>query len=137
MDAIFANLTDPAWWFSIFFPVAVVAILPRVFRWLVRFFRDSMRGRRARRLRRIKVIRRDPVLITYEMQKATAFFVVFILLSISSLAGLVIVSTSQLGQNSYTFKVLLAVPVLWSEMAWLLKDSFVGEILQYRKKILF
>lgn len=137
MDAIFANLTDPAWWFSIFFPVAVVAILPRVFRWLVRFFRDSMRGRRARRLRRIKVIRRDPVLITYEMQKATGFFVVFILLSISSLAGLVVVSTSQLGQNSYTFKVFLAVPVLWSEMAWLLKDSFVGEILQYRKKILF
>lgn len=135
MNAILANLVDPAWWFNIVFAIVLSGALPPALRWLVKQLREASRNRKASRMRKVRAMRRDSLLISYEMQKATAFFVVFVLISISALATLI---ASPFQKSPHIFNVVtffVMLPVLWSELAWLLKDSFVKEVLRSRGKL--
>lgn len=72
-------------------------------------------------------------MISYEMQKASVFYVVFVLLGVFWVIALVAVPV----QTTSTLIVYMsAVPVLISEFAWLLKDALVREVLKARGRLL-
>lgn len=133
MSAIFSNLGDLSWWFNIFFPVAVVALLPRVGRPLVAKVRSVFRGIKAKRIRRVKLLRRDTLRISFEMQKASVFFVVFVLIGVAALVSLLVSPFK--GEQLRLVTALSSLPVLWAEFAWLMKDLLVRELLISRDKL--
>jgi hypothetical protein len=133
MSTILSNLGDPSWWFNIFFPVAAVALLPRIGRPLVAKARSVFRRIKARRLSRVRRLRRDPLRITYEMQKASVFFVVFVLMGVAALVSLLVSPFK--GEQLRFAAALASFPVLWAEFAWLLKDLLVKDILAYRDRL--
>lgn len=133
MGTILSNLGDLSWWFNIFFPVAAVALLPRIGRPLVAKARSVFRRIKAKRIRRVKQLRRDPLRITYEMQKASVFFVVFVLMGVAALVSLLV---SPFKSEQLRFATALAsLPVLWAEFAWLMKDLLVRDLLTSRDRL--
>jgi len=136
MNTIFTNLGDISWWFNIFFPVAAVALIPKLIRWVAKFAKSINRRMRLKRLRKIKAIRHNSLAITYEMHKASALFIVFMLAAVGGIVALV--TSPLLQQSSRLFPILtslVAVPVLWAELMWLLKDTFVKDILKARARL--
>lgn len=133
MGTILSNLGDPSWWFNIFFPVAAVALLARIGRPVVAKARSVFRRAKAKRIRRVKQLRRDPLRITYEMQKASVFFVVFVLMAVAAVVSLLV---SPFRSEQLRFAAALAsLPVLWAEFAWLMKDLLVRDLLASRDRL--
>jgi len=135
MQNILNNLSDPSWWFTAFFPVVLIFLAPKIWRWLVGQVRHVSRSSRARSLRRVRELRSDDLLISKEMLSAQASFVVFML---SVAVGLILLVlspfTSQPGTNT-VFVILLSIPVLTSELLWLIKDMRVQDLLRYRRRL--
>lgn len=128
MDTILTNLGDPAWWFNILFPGLLVWLLPRVIRKLA----AMLGGLKVRRMRRVKALRRDDLKIAYEMQKASAFYVVFVLSGAAWVVALALLPAEKI---SLAFVYTMGIPVLWAEFAWLGKDVLVRDVLKARDRL--
>lgn len=133
MGSIVSNLGDLSWWFNIFFPVAVVALLPRLGRLLAAKARLASRRIKAKRLRCVKQLRRDSLRISYEMQKASVFFVVFVLLGVAAVVSLL--ASPFKGEQLSFATAVASLPVLCAEFAWLMKDLLVRDILASRDRL--
>ena len=131
METILANLADPSWWFSSFFPAVVIILLQRLFRPLWARTKIFLRTRRAKELSKIKRLRWDDMQITYEMQKAAALLVIFILSIVLALVSLLLSPVTK----STLHVIIVSIPILWSELAWLSRDKLVKEVILYRKKL--
>lgn len=129
LETILSNFRDPSWWVTAFFPVLVLWLTPKVFRRLGGIWGAV----RVTRIRRIKGLRWDDLKISFEMQKSSAFYVVFVLLGVFWLLALVVVPV-KLTSSELVFAS--STPVLISEFAWLLQDSFVRDLLKARDRIL-
>ena len=136
MDIILSNITSMHWWFDMVFPVAIAALLPKIFRWLSSHAKSLSRSIRAKRLHRIKSIRHDSLLISYEMNRSSAFFVVFVLLAIGTVITLLFTPNQQPRTGSEASVFWLApIPMFWAELAWLLKARLVRGTLKSRAKL--
>lgn len=128
METVLNNFMDLSWWVTGLFPGLVIWLFPRFVRKLIAVF-----GRvKVSRLKTVKSIRRDDLKISYEMQKASVFYAVFVLVGV--LWSIAVISVPV--QKTSTLLVSLsAFPVLIAEFSWLLKDSFVREILKARDRL--
>ncbi|MCW5669395.1 MAG: hypothetical protein KIT86_07015 [Hydrogenophaga sp.] len=134
METILTNLSDPAWWFTAFFPAIAILLVPRLWRYCAPKIRRLFRGSRSRSLRRTRELRKDDLLLSKEMLSAQAAFFVFIMFVAVGLVLLVLSPLSiRPGVNSM-FVFVLSVPILTSEVIWLLKDVRVQELLKYRRR---
>lgn len=130
MEAILNNFTDLSWWVTGFFPGLVIWLSPRFARKLVAVFGLA----KVKRQKSVKSLRWDDLKISYEMQKATSSYVVFVVLWVFWIIALVAVPV----QKTSTMMVYLsAVPVLIAEFAWLLKDALVRDVLKARERLRF
>ncbi len=131
MDTILENLLDVSWWVGQFLPVAMLALAAKVASYMGRRTKKALRGSKARKLRLVKSIRRDDLLISREMLKASALFVVFVVSLIT--AGVLLLFV---GAPHQAVSVIAAsIPILWSEWAWLSQDGLVKEVLARRAKL--
>jgi len=134
METIFINLLDPAWWFTAFFPAIAFILAPRAWRASVNGFRRYVRGSRARSLRHIRMSRRDDLLIARQMLSAQAAFFMFMMLVAVGLILLVLSPFTNQPSVSRVFVFFLSLPILVSELVWLLRDGRVGDLLKYRDR---
>lgn len=81
----------------------------------------------------MKVIRWDDLKISCEMQKASAFYVVFVLLGVFWLLALAVVPVKM---TSSMLVFASSFPVLIAEFVWLLQDSFVRETMKSRDRLI-
>lgn len=135
MNTILANLVDPAWWFSGFVPALAMLLAPRIWRQVGGVLKKVSRRNRKRRLEQVRRVRRDDLLISYEMQKVHTSFLVFMLCVV---AGLILLTLSPYQGNKTIFPLfafLLALPILTAEGVWLYRDSRVKDILKYRERL--
>ena len=135
MQNILNNLSDPAWWFTAFIPTLAVLLAPKVWRFLVGLCGRFSRKVRAKSLRRVREMRGDDILIAKEMFSAQASFVVFMLTVVVGLILLVLSPFTIQPSTSRIFMILLAIPVLVSEVFWLIKDMRVHDLLKYRRRL--
>jgi hypothetical protein len=135
MDAILNNLSDPSWWFTGLFFVLLALAVPTIFRAAQRWLRSLSRNQRAKRLRLVKRLRRNSLLISYEISKTSANYVLFVLVSFGYLFTLLLTPIHEIIKTSTLLAVLIGSPVLAFEVIWLLSDSFVKEIIKSREKI--
>lgn len=135
MQNILNNLSDPAWWFTAFIPTLAVLLTPKVWRFLVWLCRRFSRKVKAKSLRRVREMRGDDLLIAKEMFSAQASFVVFMLTVVVGLILLVLSPFTIQPSTSRIFMIFLAIPVLVSEVFWLMKDMRVHDLLKYRRRL--
>lgn len=131
MDTILENLRDVSWWVGQFLPVAILALAAKVASYVGRRTKKALRGSKARKLRLVKSIRRDDLLISREMLKASALFVVFVMSMITAGVLLLFVGTP----DQAVSVVVASIPILGSEWAWLSQDSLVKEVLDRRTRL--
>jgi hypothetical protein len=135
MDAIYTNLVDPSWWFTGIFFVVVALALPAIFRAVQRLLKSLSRNRRAKRLWRVKRIRRNPLSISYEISKASANYVLFVLAAFGYLFALVFTPLHEIAKSSTSLVFFIGSPIFVFELMWLFADSFVKEIIRSRERI--
>lgn len=134
MQTIFNNLSDLSWWFTSFFPTALILLMPRVWRYFFGKLRGLSRFSKKRYLDKIKPKRFDDLLVQKEMLSAHAAFNVF---AVFVSAGLVILLTNNSSgseKSSIAFSIIMAFPVLMSEIVWLVKDGRVDDLIKRRQR---
>lgn len=139
---------NPQWWLS----TAVAAVMGTVMPFLYTTGRSGLkrlmvgaqgrirciyRNRKCQRLKRIKAIRFDSVAINRQIALSSALLVLFITTGVATIAA--IINLPMEIQRSYSMTVLigliLAVPALLFEFAWLTSSSRIDDILKSRKMI--
>lgn len=134
MEAIVSNLSDPAWWFTAFVPGFVILLVPRLWRHLLPKIRQLFRRSRTRSLRRARTLRRDDLLIAKEMLSAQAALFVFIMFAAVGLVVLVLSPLSARPGVNIQLVLVLFIPIFIAEIAWLLRDVRLQELLKYRRR---
>lgn len=144
MDEWVAN---PQWWLSSAVAAAMGAAMPFLYKQgrtgLKRMMlgtqgriRSAYRGRKCKRLKRIKAIRFDSVSINREVALSSALLVLFITTSVATIAAIINLPAEIQRSYSMTFLVglLLAIPALLFEFAWLTSSSRIDDVLKSRKR---
>lgn len=134
MQAIFNNLSDLSWWFTSFFPTAVILLIPRIWKYFFGRLRGFSRLSKMRYLKKMKVKRLDDLLVQKEMLSAHAAFNVFAVFVSAGLVILMISSSSGNDKSSIAFSILMAFPILISEIVWLVKDGRVDDLIKLRQR---
>ncbi len=99
--------------------------------------RAAYRRRKCKRLKRIKAIRFDSVSINRQIATSSALLVLFITTGVATIAAIINLPLEI--QRSYSMTVMvglvLAVPALLFEFAWLTSSSRLDDVLKRRKLI--
>jgi hypothetical protein len=151
MDYIIEKIYDPAFWFQgLFFPIILYLlsklfqITPIVVRWLGNkvingFLRKLLKGLSRRffknELVKIKLLRRNPYAIQYQIAKERSYFLIFI---ITSFLYLVLAFTTQIANllavNTFAF-IITTAPLYYIEFKWLIENSLVKKLIISANKI--
>lgn len=134
MQTIFNNLSDLSWWFTSFFPTVLILLIPRVWRYFFGKIRGLSRFSRKRFLKKVKAKRLDDLMVQKEMLSAHAAFNFFAVWVSAGLVILLTNSSSVSGKSSIGFSIVIAFPLLISEIVWLLKDARVDELIERRQR---
>lgn len=139
---------NPQWWLSTAVAGAVGAMMPflyhqgrtRLKSLMLRTkgrIRAAYRSRKCKRLKQIKAIRFDSVSINRQIATSSALLVLFITTGVATIAA--IINLPPEIQRSYWMTVViglvLAIPALLFEFAWLASSSRLDDILKSRKRI--
>ena len=136
MEAILKSLSDPSWWFTGLFFVLVALALPRVFGYVLRLLRSIGRRRRAQTQRKIKLMRVSSGLVQYAIGRANSHYTLFLALACGFLLLLPVLSALNGGKIPVLLVILIAIPILALELAWLVSDKFVRELIAARARLL-
>ena len=131
MNAILTNLCDPSWWFTGIFFILVALALPPILGKAKIWLSSITRGISARKLRAIKRIRRDPLLISYEISKESANYILFMLVCFVYLFSFLLI----IHKISTMIALIISLPLYMFEIRWIQTNIFVKEILDSRDKI--
>jgi hypothetical protein len=151
MDYIIEKAYDPAYWFQgLFFPTIVYLlsklfqVTPVVIRWLGNkvingFLRKLLKGLSRRffknELVKIKLLRRNPYAIQYQIAKERSYFLIFIM---TSFLYLVLAFTTQIANllavNTFAF-IITTAPLYYIEFKWLIENSLVKKLIISANKI--
>ena len=151
MDYIIEKAYDPAFWFQgLFFPIILYLlsklfqVTPIVVRWLGNkvingFLRKLLKGLSRRffknELVKIKLLRRNPYAIQYQIAKERSYFLIFI---ITSFLYLVLAFTTQIANllavNTFAF-IIITAPLYYIEFKWLIENSLVKRLIISANKI--
>jgi hypothetical protein len=139
---------NPQWWLSTAVAGAVGAIMPFLYQQGRSGFKSLMqrtkgrirsayRSRKRTRLKRIKAIRFDSVAINRQIAISSALLVLFITTGVATIAAIINLPPEIQRSYSMTFLIglVLAIPALLFEFAWLASSSRLDDILKYRKRI--
>ncbi|UZJ58196.1 hypothetical protein OKW98_16465 [Pseudomonas sp. KU26590] len=139
---------NPQWWLSTAVAAVMGAVMPFLYRscrlGLKRLMvgaqgriRSIYRNRKCQRLKRIKAIRFDSVAINRQITLSSALLVLFITTGVATIAA--IINLPMEIQRSYSMTVLiglvLAIPALLFEFAWLTSSSRLDDVMKSRKLI--
>jgi len=143
---------NPQWWLSngvaTLMGIALTASLPSFYRRISAAFRAMMgrakgrilvayRARKAKRLRKIKAIRFDSLAINRQIATSAALLILFITTGVATIAAIINLPAEI--QRSYAMTVViglvLAIPALLFEFAWLTSSSRLDDVLKSRKRI--
>ncbi|MGP1832262.1 hypothetical protein ACTTBA_04215 [Shewanella frigidimarina] len=151
MDYIIEKAYDPAFWFQgLFFPIILYLlsklfqVTPVVVRWLGNkvingFLRKLLKGLSRRffknELVKIKLLRRNPYAIQYQIAKERSYFLIFIM---TSFLYLVLAFTTQIANllavNTFAF-IITTAPLYYIEFKWLIENSLVKKLIISANKI--
>lgn len=99
--------------------------------------RAAYRSRKCKRLKRIKAIRFDSVSINRRIATSSALLVLFILTCVATISAIINLPAET--QRSYPLTLIigmvLAIPALLFEFAWLASSTHLDDILKSRKRI--
>ncbi|MDI3371649.1 hypothetical protein QLG14_20640 [Pseudomonas sp. V104_10] len=145
MIELFSN---PEWWITIAVGAVVSAVLPRACKgcrnlgaWTMNSAKGKlqawMRCQKRKRLIKIKSKRFDSLAINREVVLSYALFIIFVIVSIATLAAIGNLQTPKSSSEPTTIilGLFLAIPALIFEIAWLNASNRVDELLKYRKRI--
>jgi len=139
---------NPQWWLSTAVAAALGAVMPFLYKncriGLKRLMvgtqggiRSIYRKRKCQRLKKVKAVRFDSVAINRQISLSSALLVLFITTGVATIAA--IINLPMEIQRSYSMTVLiglvLAIPALLFEFAWLTSSTRLDDILKSRKLI--
>lgn len=150
MEDIYKNILDIEWWFNGIFFIAVGLLTPLILSRFIPyigyiFIKKPFRRMAAKRLRKIKNIRRDAVHVSYEASKSAALlaafascaaiYMIIVLMSIAIVTSINDVNTFLEDDAFLNFLNMsfFIVPAL--EIIYLKKRLFVNSLLIRRKRL--
>jgi len=80
-------------------------------------------------------MRRHPLKISYEINKASANYILFMLVALGYFFALLFTPMHEVTKSSKLLSFLFAVPAFVFEIMWLSADSYVSDLLKSRAKI--
>jgi hypothetical protein len=128
-------LQDPRWWFTGLFFIVIALLLPPLFRFLGFRLRMIVRKLGARSKRKIKRMRRNPLLIMRQMGKTSSLLTAFLVVAFGYEFWVLILASASGGRIPIATALLWAVPVLGLEVAWLTSDEFTKELIKMNARI--
>lgn len=134
MENILQNLSNPDWWFTGLFFSLVAISLPKLIELLKSRTRSAFRGLRLKKLKGIKRQRHNELLIHYELDKISAYFLGMLIIASMFMVVFVASPLIQVLSKSPLLGVLLSTPVYVFEYLWLQQDSYVKELIASRTK---
>ncbi len=145
MIELFSN---PEWWITTAAGAVVSAVLPKAYKgcrnlgaWIMTSAKGKlqawMRSKKRKRLMKIRFKRFDSLAINREIVLSYALFIIFVIVSIATLAAIANIQTPKNGSEAATIVLglFLAIPALTFEVAWLNASNRVDDLLKYRKRI--
>jgi hypothetical protein len=141
MESIIKTLTDPGAWVSGILFSLIAAAIYRWFELLPRQLRGISRSKRLKSCKELRLLRENPMEITYAIGRANAHFVLFILMCFFYLTLLFFsVEYKSVFKESLWWGLLIASPIFVLEVFWLIHDSTAqrlikahGKLLKYRR----
>jgi hypothetical protein len=139
MDSILALFREPAWWFEkLVMPLVVLSVL----KWLGAKFLTYTRHlltTQARRLRfryqkKVRIYRRSDYQVHHSLVRAGSNYTVFLLAIVAYYFALILFPAFSTAKITTT--VLLLVPIIFLEFAWLLSESFAKSLFSARQRLL-
>jgi len=137
--------SNPQWWISTTVAAVIGVMIPKIYRGLGAWLLSGAKGKllkglrhqKYKRLKKIKSKRFDSVAINREITLNYALFVVFASTAIGTLAAVINLPFGSHLSHTLTIAIslLMALPALAFEVAWLTVSSSVDDLLKYRKRI--
>ena len=87
-----------------------------------------------RYLKRVKSLRFDDVLVTWEVMKSYIYLVMFFINAITLVATIVGISIDYVVMSSTLFS-LIAVPMYTLQIIWMLQREFAKNLIKHRRRI--
>ena len=97
--------------------------------------RRYARGRRLKKLRKLKEDRRNIAAINYQISKANSAFVLFVAVVLVYVLLLISGSFSSLLSISFWFGMLATLPIYIFEIFWLVQDSRAQNLVRHAGKV--
>lgn len=97
--------------------------------------RSYVRGRRLKKLRKLKEDRRNVAAINYQISKANSAFTLFIGVALVYILLLILGPFRSLLSISFWFGVSATLPIYIFEIFWLIQDSRVQNLVKHAGKV--
>lgn len=141
MESVIQTLSDPGAWVGGILFSLIASVIYKLFGILPNKIRGFGRARILKNYKRIRLLRQNPMEVTYAISKANAQFVAFLLMCFFYLLTLLISTTfREIINQSIWAGVILGLPIFIFEFIWLFQDSMAtklvkehGKLLNYRK----
>ncbi|EHA1079465.1 TPA: hypothetical protein ACX6S8_000057 [Photobacterium damselae] len=136
MNEIFANLNSPEWWFTGLFFIAMSFFVKWLYSYVPSKLKKLSRSIRAKNLKEIHCLRRSQSAINYEISKANGRYLLFCIVCILYILTLTFYTPmSELWEKNWIAGFIVSLPVYIMEMAWLIKDGQVKQLIKYQNRL--
>jgi hypothetical protein len=157
MQEILNNAQNPAWWFTgVFFILVGLIISVLIKKWIPAFLgilsekttfvaRGLFRRLRLNRLKKIKRIRFDDVLVTREIIKNYSYLILYIISILVVLTGLISTAidfetsmeslTIEKRKEFFQLVAVIVIPIYFLEVMYMVQSNYLSTLLKRRVKI--
>jgi len=129
------NLTDPDWWLSSLTLLLIGLLLPVAFRKVQSSLRQYARHNKIRNLKRVRELRWDSLQIIQLINRATANYVICVVLIVAYLHLIIFFAPLRTALKSIPLTILLASPIYFFQIRWLISNSLAKEAIKPRRKV--
>lgn len=131
MESIIKNLGDPSWWFTGLFFVLIALAIPKGLQKIQSAARGLDRYIKFKNRKKVKSLRWDLLEIHLLINRASANYVVFIVLCFTFLTLLTLTPLSK----SFALAAFASIPIYIFEILWLIPQTLVKQAIKYRNKV--
>ena len=136
MQQIILNFNNPTWWFNGIFFIFFGIFIGWLFKKTPTLLKIHFRNRRAKTLKKIKLERWCTSAVQYQISQAQARFLLFVFTCFGFILWLMSYNPDKsIFQENFALGMVLTSPIYIIELYWLLKDTYVKELIKSKHKL--